>query len=110
MNEEADIWNQLDIDDWEEPDSEGFRCDVPEGFEWECCRNALHIKGCVRGRHEAHPDRSKRGRESPHYKREHASNPAADEQRAVLRDENEDEDDDEDEEDEEDEDDKDDEY
>ena len=79
MNEEAKVWGQLDIDDWEEPDSEEFREDVPEGFEWECCRKALHIKGCTRSKHEANPNKSKRGGESPHYKRENAKNPTDDE-------------------------------
>ena len=58
MKHDDDIW--ADTDDWMEPDSEEMREEFPEGFEWSCCQKQIDKPGCEKGKHEAHPDRSKR--------------------------------------------------
>lgn len=48
----------------EELDTESHREAFPAAFRWICCRKAADRAGCRRGRHEANPDRSRKGRGS----------------------------------------------
>ncbi|RSL62588.1 hypothetical protein CEP51_013443 [Fusarium floridanum] len=65
-------WGELEVDrdsptwdDWDERchgtiDTETMREEHPDGFTWNCCDNAGSETGCVTGRHESHPNRSKK--------------------------------------------------
>lgn len=42
--------------------SEWCRKEYPDGYMWECCEGTgPHAVGCVKGKHEADPKRSKKG-------------------------------------------------
>ncbi|KAL0935573.1 uncharacterized protein CTRU02_210164 [Colletotrichum truncatum] len=45
-------------------DTEPIRARHPEAFRWCCCHALGNRPGCVSGRHESNPDRSKKGRGS----------------------------------------------
>ncbi|KAL2756655.1 hypothetical protein ACRALDRAFT_1080818 [Sodiomyces alcalophilus JCM 7366] len=54
-------WDAVSV---EELDTESHREAFPAAFRWICCRVAADQAGCRRGRHEANPDRSRKGRGS----------------------------------------------
>ncbi|KAF7547846.1 hypothetical protein G7046_g8877 [Stylonectria norvegica] len=56
--------------DWDErchgpEDSEENREAYPDGFTWTCCDKEGGSSGCAKGRHEANPDLSKKGKDEP---------------------------------------------
>ncbi|KAF4974375.1 hypothetical protein FZEAL_8707 [Fusarium zealandicum] len=65
-------WGELEVDDsrdfWADHDenchgiidTEEMRDEYPEGFIWSCCDQLGNTTGCKFGRHESHPDKSKR--------------------------------------------------
>lgn len=54
-------WRIADIDD---VDTEATRADFPDAFRWLCCDMPGSKPGCRKGRHEANPELSRKGRES----------------------------------------------
>ncbi|KAJ3521682.1 hypothetical protein NM208_g13182 [Fusarium decemcellulare] len=42
-------------------DSDEMREAYPDGFIWNCCDELGDTTGCTLGRHESHPDKSKKG-------------------------------------------------
>ncbi|CRK10042.1 hypothetical protein BN1723_015428 [Verticillium longisporum] len=65
-----ELFDETKVDlDWEEYslehlDTPSNRAMFPEAFRWICCRVTANEPGCKRGRHEANPDRSLKGRGS----------------------------------------------
>ncbi|KAK1454851.1 hypothetical protein CMEL01_03611 [Colletotrichum melonis] len=53
------IWDDVSSD---ELDTDSNRLEYPAAFRWCCCQRLGDRQGCVRGTHEANPDRSKKGR------------------------------------------------
>ncbi|KAK6215699.1 hypothetical protein QIS74_08718 [Colletotrichum tabaci] len=53
------LWDEVTSD---ELDTESNRAEYPAAFRWCCCERLGDRPGCVRGEHEANPDRSKKGR------------------------------------------------
>ncbi|OHE92918.1 hypothetical protein CORC01_11785, partial [Colletotrichum orchidophilum] len=53
------MWDDVPSD---ELDTDSNRAEYPAAFRWCCCQRLGDRPGCVRGQHEANPDRSKKGR------------------------------------------------
>ncbi|WYZ44506.1 hypothetical protein EsH8_VII_000942 [Colletotrichum jinshuiense] len=53
------LWDEVSSD---ELDTDSNRAEYPAAFRWCCCERLGDRPGCVRGQHEANPDRSKKGR------------------------------------------------
>ncbi|KPM36474.1 hypothetical protein AK830_g10087 [Neonectria ditissima] len=58
----SDVWADYEPELHGEMDTPEYRESFPEVFTWTCCRWNVSKKGCTQGKHEAHPDRSKRER------------------------------------------------
>lgn len=66
------VLGELEVDydspawaDWDENchgtiDTEEMQEEYPDGFTWNCCDKTGSEPGCTAGRHEAHPNRSKK--------------------------------------------------
>ncbi|KAM6537641.1 hypothetical protein FALCPG4_003552 [Fusarium falciforme] len=57
---DGDFWADHDERCHGTIDTDEMREEFPDGFTWNCCDNTGSEKGCVTGRHEAHPNRSKK--------------------------------------------------
>jgi hypothetical protein len=97
VDDSEDFWADHDEDCHGEIDTPEMREEMPDGFRWSCCSNLGGSKGCTKGKHQADPDRSKRGGNVPagsELRKNHGSHYPVDDDDDDEEDEDEDDEDD----------------